>query len=338
MPDYALMNQCIYEGKAKEVDQLTKDALAEGRTAQEILSDGLIAGMSVVGEDFKHNILYVPEVLIAARAMKAGMGVLKPLLTAKGAVDTSSGRLLMGTVRGDLHDIGKNLVCMMAEGAGFVVKDIGVDQSVEKFQAAANEFKPDIVGMSALLTTTMTYMKTVIDGFEKPGYDHIKMAIGGAPISQIFADEIGADGYGSDASSAVDLFLYLVGKGPEPKAAVRAGVKPGANAAAARRPAGNVVKYQVLYWRDLPSAVKAWDDFGELRVDLPAKFADRIDITAQRMGFTSADDYTAQLKWGDEMERPGTPEEVVKALVSEFDASGGIVPLQTTVDKKTPGI
>src|SRR5437868_3283554 len=180
MADYALMNQHLYEGNAKEVEQMTKDALAEGRPVNEILQAGLIAGMSVVGEDFKRNILYVPEVLIAARAMKAGMAVLKPLLSAKGSVDTSAGRLLMGTVRGDLHDIGKNLVCMMAEGAGFQVKDIGVDQSVEKFQAAADEFKPDIIGMSALLTTTMTYMKVVIDGCDKPGYDHIKMAIGGA--------------------------------------------------------------------------------------------------------------------------------------------------------------
>ena len=210
MPDYALMNQCLYEGKAKQIEQMTRDALAEGRTAQEILAEGLIAGMSVVGEDFKYNILYVPEVLIAARAMKAGMAVLKPLLSAKGATDTSAGRLLMGTVRGDLHDIGKNLVCMMAEGAGFQIKDIGVDQSVEKFAAAAEEFKPDIIGMSALLTTTMTYMKTVIDGFNVPGRDHIRMAIGGAPISQMFADEIGADGYGQNASAAVDMFLRLM--------------------------------------------------------------------------------------------------------------------------------
>jgi 5-methyltetrahydrofolate--homocysteine methyltransferase len=319
MPDYALMNQYIYEGKAKEVEQLTQAALAEGRTAQEILSDGLIAGMSVVGEDFKHNILYVPEVLIAARAMKAGMGVLKPLLSAKGAVDSSSGRLLMGTVRGDLHDIGKNLVCMMAEGAGFTVKDIGVDQSVEKFMAAADEFKPDIIGMSALLTTTMTYMKTVVDGFDTRGYDHIKMAIGGAPISQMFADEIGADGYGSDASNAVDLFLYLVGKGAAPKAALRAGVKPTASAIAAARPANNVVHYQILYWRDLPSAVKVWDDFGEVKMDLPAKFADRIDREAQKLGLTSGDAYTAELKWGEEQERPGVPEDVAKALVQELD-------------------
>jgi 5-methyltetrahydrofolate--homocysteine methyltransferase len=320
MPDYALMNQCIYEGKAKEVETMTQAALAEGRTAQEILSDGLIAGMSVVGEDFKHNILYVPEVLIAARAMKAGMGVLKPLLSAKGAVDSSTGRLLMGTVRGDLHDIGKNLVCMMAEGAGFTVKDIGVDQSVEKFTVAADEFKPDIIGMSALLTTTMTYMKTVIDGFDRPGYDHIKMAIGGAPISQMFADEIGADGYGSDASNAVDLFLYLVGKGPAPKATLRAGVKATASAVAAARPANNVVRYQILYWRELPSSIKAWDDFGEVKMDLPGKFADRIDATAQKLGLTSGDAYTAELKWGEELERPGIPEDVVKAIITELEA------------------
>ena len=213
MPDYALMNQLLYEGKAKDVERLTSEALEEGRPAQEILTDGLIAGMSVVGEDFKHNIVYVPEVLIAARAMKAGMAVLRPLLSAAQAGTPKTGVLLMGTVRGDLHDIGKNLVGMMAEGAGFEVHDIGVDQSVEKFLAAARKCNPSIVGMSALLTTTMTYMKTVIDGFDQAGLGHVKMAVGGAPISQEFADEIGADGYGQNASAAVDLFLGLVGKG-----------------------------------------------------------------------------------------------------------------------------
>jgi len=210
MPDYALMNQYLYEGKAKEVEQMTRDALDEGRSPQEVLTDGLIAGMSVVGEDFKRNILYVPEVLIAARAMKAGMAVLKPLLTSRDSDVKPAGVLLMGTVRGDLHDIGKNLVCMMAEGAGFTVHDIGVDQSIEKFLAAAEEHQPNIIGMSALLTTTMAYMKVVVDGFKERGLGHIKMAIGGAPISQSYADEIGADGYGGDASSAVDLFLRLV--------------------------------------------------------------------------------------------------------------------------------
>jgi 5-methyltetrahydrofolate--homocysteine methyltransferase len=209
MPDYALMNQYLYEGNADQVERLTKEALAEGRPVQEVITDGLIAGMSVVGEDFKHNILYVPEVLIAARAMKAGMTVLKPLLTAKDSTVKPKGVLLMGTVRGDLHDIGKNLVGMMAEGAGFELHDIGVDQSVDKFMAAAERCKPTIIGMSALLTTTMMYMKTVIDGFQAAGQTQIKIAIGGAPISQMFADEIGADGYGINASAAVDLFLRL---------------------------------------------------------------------------------------------------------------------------------
>ncbi|HEY5552307.1 MAG TPA: corrinoid protein [Opitutaceae bacterium] len=324
MPDYALMNQHLYEGKAKEVEQMARDALAEGRTAQEILAEGLIAGMSVVGEDFKHNILYVPEVLIAARAMKAGMGVLKPLLSAKGAVNSSTGRLLMGTVRGDLHDIGKNLVCMMAEGAGFEIKDIGVDQSIDKFAAAAEEFKPDIIGMSALLTTTMTYMKTVIDGFDAPGRDHIKMTVGGAPISQMFADEIGADGYGADASSAVDLFMRLVGKGDTSTtstAKVAAPAAPAPPAAHVKRPAGNIVRYQILRWRDLPSAIKAWDDFGEVKVDLPGTFADRIDAEAQKLGLVSADDYAAQFKWDDELERPGSPDDVVAAIIAEFKAA-----------------
>jgi 5-methyltetrahydrofolate--homocysteine methyltransferase len=212
MPDYALMNQYLYEGKAKEVEQMTKDALAKGHSVQEVLNEGLIAGMSVVGEDFKYNILYVPEVLIAARAMKAGMAVLKPLLSTRDSNVERKGVLLMGTVRGDLHDIGKNLVCMMAEGAGFEVHDIGVDQSLEKFLTAAEKCKPNIVGMSALLTTTMTYMKTVVDGFKENGLGDVKIAIGGAPVSQMFADEIGADGYGADASSAVDMFLELVGK------------------------------------------------------------------------------------------------------------------------------
>jgi 5-methyltetrahydrofolate--homocysteine methyltransferase len=212
MIDYALMNQNLYEGKAKEVEQMTIQALAEGRSVQEVLNEGLIAGMAVVGEDFKHNVLYVPEVLIAARAMKAGMAVLKPLLAAKDSDVPRIGTLLMGTVRGDLHDIGKNLVCMMAEGAGFEVYDIGVDQSVEKFMAAAAKCNPDIIGMSALLTTTMTYMKTVIDGFQAAGLGHIRMAVGGAPISQMFADEIGADGYGMNASAAVDLFRRLAAR------------------------------------------------------------------------------------------------------------------------------
>jgi len=323
MPDYALMNQCLYEGKAKEVGEMTQAALDEGRPVQEILSEGLIAGMSVVGEDFKYNILYVPEVLIAARAMKAGMAVLKPLLAAKDSVVQPAGILLMGTVRGDLHDIGKNLVGMMAEGAGFTVIDIGVDQSIEKFLAATELHKPHIIGMSALLTTTMTYMKTVIDGYKERGLPQ-KFAIGGAPISQMFADEIGADGYGADASSAVDLFLYLVGKGPAPKAKSKKEaideVKAQREESRAQRDPNAKSKYQILYWQDIPSEVKAWDDFDEVKVSLPTRFADRIDASAQRQGLISQDAYSAQLRWSEAVERPGSPREVAEALSKELAA------------------
>ena len=219
MPDYALMKRCLYDGKAADVERLTREALAEGRPAGEVLAEGLIAGMRVVGEDFKHNVLYVPEVLIAARAMKAGMAVLKPLLGAQGAGVKPAGVLLMGTVKGDVHDIGKNLVCMMAEGAGFEVHDLGVDQSIEQFLAATERYRPDVIGMSAMLTTTMPYMKVVIDGYRERGFGHVKIAIGGAPTSRTYAAEIGADGYAPDASGAVDLFLRLVGDGPAGTAA-----------------------------------------------------------------------------------------------------------------------
>ena len=211
MPDYALLNQFLYEGNAKEVERLVREALAEGRPVDEVLNEGLIAGMAVVGEDFKYSILYVPEVLVAARAMKAGMAVLKPLLTADAAKNPPRGTVVIGTVKGDLHDIGKNLVCMMAEGAGFKVVDMGVDQPVEKYLEAAREHRADIVGMSALLTTTMRYMKVVIDEFQKhPDLARVRIAVGGAPVNRMFADEIGADGYGADAPSSVELFLKFM--------------------------------------------------------------------------------------------------------------------------------
>ena len=320
MPDYALMNQCLYEGKAKEVEQMTKDALADGRHFQEVMNEGLIAGMSVVGEDFKHNVLYVPEVLIAARAMKAGMAVLKPLLTSKENESMRVGTLVMGTVRGDLHDIGKNLVCMMAEGAGFEVHDIGVDQSLEKFMAAADKHDPKIIGMSALLTTTMTYMKTVIDGFEAAGRGHIKMAIGGAPISQMFADEIGADGYGQNASAAVDLFLRLAGASTsEPD--VQATTAPDAPTETLSAP-GTQSTYKVLYWQDIPSQVRADDDAGnDVSVELGARFAARIDALAQERGITGGDAYTAEWKWSEEQNRDGSAQEVVAAVIAELEAA-----------------
>jgi methylmalonyl-CoA mutase cobalamin-binding domain/chain len=322
MPDYALMNQCLYEGKAKEVEQMTRDALAEGRHYQEVLSEGLIAGMSVVGEDFKHNILYVPEVLIAARAMKAGMTVLKPLLSAKDNTTPRIGTLLMGTVRGDLHDIGKNLVCMMAEGAGFEVHDIGVDQSVEKFLAAADKVNPTIIGMSALLTTTMTYMKTVIDGFHAAGRDDIRFAVGGAPISQMFADEIGADGYGQNASAAVDLFLRFA-KGEPAAPASAPAAQPDRTADVETRD-GKVSTYRVLYWQEIPSQVKASDDAGnEASVELSPKFMERIDFIAAQRGVKTGDDYLAHWKWGDEQERTGSARQVAQAVKAELESSFG---------------
>jgi 5-methyltetrahydrofolate--homocysteine methyltransferase len=211
MPDYARINQFLHEGNAREVERLVREALAEGRPVDEILNEGLIAGMSVVGEDFKYSILYVPEVLVAARAMKAGMAILKPLLVADAAKNPPRGTVVIGTVKGDLHDIGKNLVCMMAEGAGFKVVDLGVDQPVESFINAAREHKADIVGMSALLTTTMPYMKVVIDEFQRhPDLATVKLVVGGAPVNRMFSDEIGADGYGPDAPSSVEMFIRFL--------------------------------------------------------------------------------------------------------------------------------
>jgi methanogenic corrinoid protein MtbC1 len=209
MPDYAFMNQQLYEGKAPIVKEMTEKAIADGFPVREVLEDGLIRGMNVVGEDFKNNILYVPEVLVAARAMKAGLSILQPLLAAS-KDSRPRGTVVMGTVKGDLHDIGKNLVCMMSEGAGFKVIDLGVDVDIDKYIAAAKEYKPEIIGMSALLTTTMPYMKKVIEAFQQPDFNHIKMCVGGAPLTQTFADEIGADGYAGDAASAVELFKNLV--------------------------------------------------------------------------------------------------------------------------------
>ena len=198
----------LYNGLKSEVEEATHIFLKRGWSAERMLNDALVEGMRIVGIDFRDGILFVPEVLLAANAMKGGMEILRPLLAETGVEPI--GKIVIGTVKGDIHDIGKNLVSMMLEGAGFEVHDIGVDQSIEKFLAAAERHKPDIIGMSALLTTTMTYMKIVIDGFEEKGLGGIKMAIGGAPISQMYADEIGADGYGADASSAVDLFMRLI--------------------------------------------------------------------------------------------------------------------------------
>jgi len=202
----------LIKGKAPEVKELVQKAIDEGEDVEKVLNEGLVAGMSVVGAKFKANEFYVPEVLIAARAMKAGMGILRPILAEKNI--KGIGTVVVGTVRGDLHDIGKNLVAMMLEGAGFEVIDLGVDVSSEKFIETAKEKKADVVGLSALLTTTMTSMKDVIKAVGDSGLkDKVKVMIGGAPLTQSYADEIGADGYAPDAASAVDEVKQLLGAG-----------------------------------------------------------------------------------------------------------------------------
>jgi len=202
----------LIKGKAPEVKELVQRAIDEGEDVEKVLNEGLVAGMSVVGAKFKANEFYVPEVLIAARAMKAGMGILRPILAEKNI--KGIGTVVLGTVRGDLHDIGKNLVAMMLEGAGFEIIDLGVDVSPEKFIETAKEKKADLVGLSALLTTTMPSMKDVVKAVGDSGLkDKVKVMIGGAPLTQSYADEIGADGYAPDAASAVDEVKQLLGAG-----------------------------------------------------------------------------------------------------------------------------
>ena len=210
MADFAGIADALMKGKAPEVKELVDAAVKEGVAPGEILSEGLIAGMSVIGVRFKNNEVYVPEVLIAARAMHAGMDVLKPLLAEAGV--EPKGVFALGTVKGDLHDIGKNLVLMMMEGAGYEVNDLGVDVAPEKFVDAVND-GAQIIGMSALLTTTMPAMKTAIETINAAGVrDKVKIMVGGAPLTQAFADEIGADGFAPDAASAVDTADELLTK------------------------------------------------------------------------------------------------------------------------------
>jgi len=209
MVDLSKVRDALVNGKADEVRDMVKKALDEGQEVEKILNEGLIAGMNVVGEKFKRNEFYVPEMLIAARAMKAGMEVLRPILVQKDVKPL--GTVVLGTVRGDLHDIGKNLVGMMLEGAGFEIVDLGVDVSPEKFVQTVKEKKAQIVGLSALLTTTMPSMKDVIKALEEEGIrNKVKVMIGGAPVTQSYADEIGADGYAPDAASAADKAKELV--------------------------------------------------------------------------------------------------------------------------------
>jgi len=199
----------LYDGLADEIAEGTQILLDRGWDAKKVLDDALVGGMNIVGKDFRDGILFVPEVLLAANAMKAGMALLKPILSETGAEPV--GKLVIGTVKGDIHDIGKNLVGMMMEGAGFEVVDLGINTDAETYIAALKEHRPNILGMSALLTTTMPYMKVVIDTLIEQGLrdDYIVM-VGGAPLNEEFGQAVGADAYCRDAATAVEVAKKLV--------------------------------------------------------------------------------------------------------------------------------
>ena len=200
------ISEALQKGKADEVKNLVTQALEEKTDAKKVLEEGLIAGMDIIGGRFKRNEIYIPEVLIAARAMHAGMSVLEPILAESGV--KMIGKVAIGTVKGDLHDIGKNLVAMMYKGAGFDVVDLGVDVPAEKFVQSSDD-GADIVGLSALLTTTMVQMKNVLESLKEKG-SKAKAIIGGAPVTQNYCDEIGADGYAADAATAVEIGKALI--------------------------------------------------------------------------------------------------------------------------------
>lgn len=203
------MHDDLYDGLADEICEGVNILLGRGWEPYRVLTDALVEGMRIVGIDFRDGILFVPEVLLAANSMKAGMAILKPLLAETGA--PKAGKMVIGTVKGDIHDIGKNLVIMMMEGAGFEVIDLGINNPVEKYLEALEEHKPDIIGMSALLTTTMPYMKVVIDTMKEKGIrdDYIVM-VGGAPLNEEFAESVGADAYGRDAAMTVEIAQKMV--------------------------------------------------------------------------------------------------------------------------------
>ena len=203
------MHDDLYDGLKEEIEEGTTILLERGWSAEQVLSKALVDGMTIVGIDFRDGILFVPEVLLAANAMKGGMAILRPLLAETGAKPV--GTMVIGTVKGDIHDIGKNLVAMMMEGAGFEVYDIGINNAVEDYVAALERHKPDILGMSALLTTTMPYMKVVIDALKEQGMrdDYIVM-VGGAPLNEEFGEAVGADAYCRDAAEAAVSAVRLV--------------------------------------------------------------------------------------------------------------------------------
>lgn len=200
----------VEAGRQNEVKALVESGIERGIAVSDILNGGLVAGMNSIGIKFRENEVFVPEVLVAARAMKAGLEIIKPILLREKV--RSKGTIVMGTVLGDLHDIGKNIVCYMLQGAGYDVVDIGIDAPADKFISAARESGARVIGLSSLLTTTMVYMKDVMDALREAGLgDEVKVMVGGAPVTQAFADDIGAHGYAPDAASAVDVVKRLLG-------------------------------------------------------------------------------------------------------------------------------
>lgn len=219
-----LMQEIAYDlivGDHHEVDRLTQEALEKGYAANTVLDHGLIAGMSIVGVKFRDNVIFVPEVLIAARAMKAGMTHIEPILSDSGVEPL--GTVIMGTVKGDLHDIGKNLCIMMLRGAGFIVHDLGVDTKPDEFVDAVMEHDAQVLGMSALLTTTMPNMGVTIEALDEAGLrEQVRVMVGGAPVTQQFAEDMGADGYGENAMEAVEQAKQFLGIGQGEEAAQQA--------------------------------------------------------------------------------------------------------------------
>jgi 5-methyltetrahydrofolate--homocysteine methyltransferase len=199
----------VQRGDSESVEASVNDAISKDIPADKIMDDGLVEGMNIIGEKFKNNECFIPEVLVSAKAMTVGLRILKPLLAEKNVKPI--GKAVIGTIQGDLHDIGKNIVGMLLQGAGFEIIDLGADVKVDRFVESAKSENADIVGMSALLTTTMVNMKTVIDGLSKAGIrDRVKVIIGGAPVTQAYADQIGADGYATDAATGVDVAKKLL--------------------------------------------------------------------------------------------------------------------------------
>ncbi|WP_041667236.1 corrinoid protein [Acetohalobium arabaticum] len=204
MGEFKEITEAVINGEIEKVGELAQELVDAGKEPSKIIKEGFVAGMDIVGERFKNQDMFVPEVLLSAKSMHAGMDIVKPLLS--DADSSSEGTVVIGTVEGDLHDIGKNLVIMMIEGAGYEVIDLGIDLPAEEIVEAVKEHQPDVIGLSALLTTTMPAMENTVEALEEAGVkDDIKVIVGGAPVNQEFADEIGADGYAPDGSTATDL-------------------------------------------------------------------------------------------------------------------------------------